>query len=43
LLEPFAPDATLIKGRIHGTDFKDHHYQVQVEQSENHILTYTIW
>jgi enterobactin synthetase component D len=43
LLEPFAPDATLIKGKIHGTNFEDHHYQVQVEQSENLILTYTIW
>ena len=43
LLEPFAPDATLIKGKIHGTNFKDHHYKVQVEQNENHILTYTIW
>ena len=43
LLEPFAPDASLIKGKIHGTNFEDHHYQVQVEQSENLILTYSIW
>lgn len=43
LLEPFDPDATLIKGKIHGTNFKDHHYNVQVEQNENHVLTYTIW
>lgn len=43
LLEPFDPDATLIKGKIHGTNFKDHHYKVQVEQNENHVLTYTIW
>lgn len=43
LLEPFAPDATLINGKIHGTNFNDHHYKVQVEQNENHILTYTIW
>ena len=43
LLEPFTPDATLIKGKIHGTNFNDHHYKVQVEQNENHILTYTIW
>ena len=42
LLEPFTPDATLIKGKIHGTNFNDHHYKVQVEQNENHILTYTI-
>jgi len=33
----------LIKGKIHGTDFKDHHYNVQIEQNETHILTYTIW
>lgn len=43
LLEPFDPDATLIKGKIHGTNFKDHHYKVQVEQNESHVLTYTIW
>ena len=42
LLEPFAPDATLIKGKIHGTNFNDHHYNVQVEQNETHVLTYTI-
>lgn len=43
LLEPFNSDATLIKGKIHGTNFEDHHYQVQVEQTESLILTYTIW
>ena len=43
LLEPFEPDASLIRGKIHGTNFEDHHYQVQVEQSENLILTYSIW
>lgn len=43
LLEPFDPEATLINGKIHGTNFKDHHYKVQVEQNENHVLTYTIW
>jgi phosphopantetheinyl transferase len=43
LLEPFSPEATRIKGKIYGTNFEDHHYQVQVEQSENLILTYTIW
>ncbi|MDA0313963.1 MAG: 4'-phosphopantetheinyl transferase superfamily protein [Bacteroidetes bacterium] len=43
LLEPFAPNATLIKGKIHGVNFNDQHYNVQVEQNENHILTYTIW
>ena len=43
LLEPFAPDATLIKGKIRGTDFANHHYSVQVKREENTILTYTIW
>ncbi len=43
LLDPFDSDATLIRGKIHGTNFKDHHYKVQVEQNENHVLTYTIW
>jgi hypothetical protein len=43
LLEPFAPDATLIKGKIRGTDFANHHYSVQVKREGNTILTYTIW
>ena len=43
LLEPFSPEAKLIKGKIRGTDFADHHYTVQVRKIENIILTYTIW
>ena len=43
LLDPFDSVATLIRGKIQGTNFKDHHYKVQVEQNENHVLTYTIW
>lgn len=43
LLEPFATDATIIKGKIRGTDFADHHYQVQVRVISNVVLTYTIW
>ncbi|MBN7812492.1 4'-phosphopantetheinyl transferase superfamily protein [Algoriphagus sp. H41] len=43
LLEPFARNASRIKGRIRGTEFADHHYTVEVRQLENVILTYTIW
>lgn len=43
LLEPFEPNARIIKGRIRGTDFADHHYTVEVRRLENVILTYTIW
>jgi len=43
LLEPFEPDAQLIKGKIRGTEFADHHYQVRVEKIQDVILTYTIW
>jgi len=43
LLEPFGSDATIIKGKVRGTDFADHHYQVQVRVISNVVLTYTIW
>jgi phosphopantetheinyl transferase len=43
LLEPFPSDATIIKGKVRGTDFADHHYQVQVRVISNVVLTYTIW
>lgn len=43
LLEPFSSDATIIKGKVRGTDFADHHYQVQVRIISNVVLTYTIW
>ncbi|PZV78611.1 phosphopantetheinyl transferase [Algoriphagus aquaeductus] len=43
LLEPFAPTDQVIKGKIRGTDFADHHYAVEVRRLENVILTYTIW
>ncbi len=43
LLEPFSKDAQFIKGKIHGTDFADHHYQVKVIVENNTVLTYTIW
>lgn len=43
LLEPFSSDATIINGKVRGTDFADHHYQVQVRVISNVVLTYTIW
>jgi len=43
LLEPFSSDAIIIKGKVRGTDFADHHYQVQVRVISNVVLTYTIW
>ncbi len=43
LLEPFEPNSTMIKGRIRGTDFADHHYQIQVRVIDQTVLTYTIW
>ena len=43
LLEPFGSDATIIRGKVRGTDFADHHYQVQVRVISNVVLTYTIW
>jgi enterobactin synthetase component D len=43
LLEPFGVNDSVIKGKIRGTDFADHHYHVEVRKLENVILTYTIW
>ncbi|MEX2591461.1 MAG: 4'-phosphopantetheinyl transferase superfamily protein [Anditalea sp.] len=43
LLQPFDQNKKVIKGKIHGTDFADHHYSVQVEVDKEMILTYTIW
>lgn len=43
LLEPFSLDATIIKGKVRGTEFADHHYQVQVQVISNVVLTYTTW
>jgi enterobactin synthetase component D len=42
-LEPFDLEASIIKGKIRGTDFADHHYTVQVKKIDSIILTYTIW
>lgn len=43
LLEPFSMSDQIIKGKIHGTDFADHHYKVKALVEENTVLTYTIW
>ena len=43
LLQPFVKDQKVIKGKIYGTDFADHHYSVQVEVDQEMILTYSIW
>ncbi|MBC6367345.1 4'-phosphopantetheinyl transferase superfamily protein [Algoriphagus sp. AK58] len=43
LLDPFNPEDQVIKGRIRGTDYTDHHYTVEVRRLDNVILTYTIW
>jgi phosphopantetheinyl transferase len=43
LLEPFGVNDSVIKGKIRGTDFADHHYTVEVRRLENVILTYTVW
>ena len=43
LLEPFDKNADLIKAKIRGTDFADHHYTVKARIFENIVLTYTIW
>jgi len=43
LLEPFGIQDSIIKGKIRGTEFADHHYHIQVRKLENVILTYTIW
>ncbi|NHE57772.1 4'-phosphopantetheinyl transferase family protein [Cyclobacterium plantarum] len=43
LLQPFSCTDEVIKGKIHGTDFADHHYAVKVITENDMILTYTIW
>lgn len=43
LLEPFSSSASIIRGKVKGTDFADHSYEVQVRVISNVVLTYTIW
>lgn len=43
ILEPFTTDDKIIKGKIYGSDFSDHHYQVMSYSENDMILTYTVW
>ncbi|MBN3519905.1 4'-phosphopantetheinyl transferase superfamily protein [Algoriphagus lutimaris] len=43
LLEPFSPDATVIKAKIRETEYSDHHYTVHARVISDTVLTYTIW
>lgn len=43
VLQSFDIHDTIIKGKIRGTDFADHHYSVQARTFDDVVLTYTIW
>ncbi|HLU88323.1 MAG TPA: 4'-phosphopantetheinyl transferase superfamily protein [Cyclobacteriaceae bacterium] len=43
LLQPFDGDQKVVKGKIHSTDYADHHYSVRVDTDKEMVLTYTIW
>src|SRR5690554_688105 len=43
LLQPFHKDQKVLKGKVYGTDFADHHYTVEVTVDDEMVLTYTIW
>ena len=43
LLQPFTKEDKVVKGKIYGTEYTDHHYQVQVEVENDIVLSYTIW
>jgi len=43
LLQPFTKEQRIIKGKVYGTDFADHHYAVEVERNKEMVLTYTVW
>ncbi|TVP45499.1 MAG: 4'-phosphopantetheinyl transferase superfamily protein [Mongoliibacter sp.] len=43
MLEPFSLEDKVIKGKIYGTEFSDHHYRVKVEKENDIIMTYTVW
>ncbi|AEL26385.1 4'-phosphopantetheinyl transferase family protein [Cyclobacterium marinum] len=43
ILEPFTAHDKIIKGKIYGSDFSDHHYQVMSYSENDMILTYTVW
>lgn len=43
ILQPFTANDKIIKGKIYGSDFSDHHYQVMAHSENDMILTYTVW
>ncbi|MBW3469675.1 4'-phosphopantetheinyl transferase family protein [Arthrospiribacter ruber] len=43
ILEEFSKEDKVIKGRIYGSEYSDHHYTVKVEKEKDVIMTYTIW
>ncbi|HSJ69983.1 MAG TPA: 4'-phosphopantetheinyl transferase superfamily protein [Anditalea sp.] len=43
ILQPFSKEDSVVKGKIYGTEYTDHHYQVQVEVENDIVLSYTIW
>jgi len=43
ILQPFTKTDKVVKGKIYGTEFTDHHYTVQVEEENDIVLSYTIW
>jgi enterobactin synthetase component D len=43
LLSPFDKNTTTLKGKIIGTEYDDHHFDVEVRVIANVVLTYTRW
>lgn len=43
LLEPFDSGMKVLKGKVYGSEFSDHHYTVKVDTENDLVLTYTIW
>ncbi|UJP64682.1 4'-phosphopantetheinyl transferase family protein [Mongoliitalea daihaiensis] len=43
VLEAFSSESSVIRGKIVGTEFSDHHYTVKVIHEGEFVLTYTIW
>jgi enterobactin synthetase component D len=43
LLSPFEENTTTLKGKIIGTEYDDHHFDVEVRVIANVVLTYTRW
>lgn len=43
LLEPFDREVKVLKGKVYGSEFSDHHYTVKVDTENDLVLTYTIW